>query len=95
MLFELNSGADFSALSLTLILSFFLAYSIDKIMGKHGFGIWGNMVLVNIQFQLGLWALKTNIAPHFSKIELMIAALAFTFASIVILAFARSTLLKN
>lgn len=95
LLFELNSGADYLAISLILILSFFLAYSIDTIMGRYGFGIWGNMVIINIQFQLGLWLSKVKIAMHFSNVEHMIAALAFTFATILILAFARSALLKN
>jgi predicted Na+-dependent transporter len=95
MLFDLNTGAGFSALSLTLILSFFLAYSIDTIMGRQGFGIWGNMIIINIQFQVGLWLSKVKIALHLSNVEHMITALAFTFATILILAYVRSVFLKN
>lgn len=95
MLLDLNSGAGLSALSLTLILSFFVAYGIDNIMGRHGFGIWGNMLIINIQFQLGLWLSKVKIALHLSSIEHMIVAIGFTFATIMILAFARSAWLKN
>lgn len=89
MLFEISSDKLTYVLSLTLILSFFLAYSVDMIMGKHGFGIWGNMIIINVQFQMGFWLIKHKTTAALTTNELLIGSLAFTFGTILVMAFSK------
>lgn len=85
MLMNLTSGTDLTAISLLLILSFFLGYAMDLIMKHHGFGVWGNMIIINVQFVLGFILSKKIFTHAMSLNEHLLAALAFAFISIITL----------
>lgn len=86
MLTNFFSGLDLTGLALMLILSFFLSYSLDLIMHRHGFGIWGNMAIMNIQFILGFYYSKIFFSGMITLNQHLLVALAVTFLTILVLA---------
>ncbi|MBO6920255.1 MAG: hypothetical protein JJ858_17645 [Rhizobiaceae bacterium] len=94
MLSQLVSGFDLTGVSLMLILSFFLSYSIDLIMHRHGFGIWGTMGIMNIQFLTAFFFSKKYLSGTFTLNQHLLLALGIAFATILLLAFFKTRLTK-
>lgn len=94
MLSQLTSGLDLTGVSLMLILSFFLSYSIDLIMHRHGFGIFGNMVIMNAQFVVAFYYSKKFLSGTFTLNQHLLLALGVSFATILILAFFKTRVTK-
>jgi len=94
MLSHLTSGLDLTGISLMLILSFFLSYSLDLIMHRHGFGIWGTMAIMNVQFILGFYFSKKHLTGTITLNQHLLIALAIAFATILFLAFIKTRVTK-
>lgn len=94
MLTNFFSGLDLTGLALLLILSFFISYSLDLIMHRHGFGIWGNMAIINIQFILSFYYSKKLFSGMISLNQHLLVALAVTFLTISLLALFKTRVSK-
>lgn len=94
MLPQLTSGLDLTGISLMLILSFFLSYSMDLIMHRHGFGIWGTMGIMNTQFIIGFYFSKKYLTGEMTLNQHLLVALAFAFTTILFLALIKTRLTK-
>lgn len=90
MLMNFSNGMDLSALALLLILSFFIGYALDLIMKHHGFGVFGNMIIVSVQFLLGFFLSKNLFYGTLTSNQHLIAALAFAFVSVFFLSFIKT-----
>tara|TARA_R110002126_G_scaffold97700_7_gene227449 strand:- start:451 stop:768 length:318 start_codon:yes stop_codon:yes gene_type:complete len=86
------SGLDLTGLALMLILSFFLSYSLDLIMNRQGFGIFGNMVIINVQFTLGFVLSKSYLNSYFTLNQHLLIALFFAFLTILALSYLKGSL---
>lgn len=95
MLSQLTSGLDLTGLSLMLILSFFLSYSMDLIMHRHGFGIWGTMGIMNVQFFIGFYFSKKYLTGEITLNQHLLIALAVAFMAILFLALIKTRLTKT
>lgn len=94
MLTNFFSGLDLTGLALLLILSFFISYSLDLIMHRHGFGIWGNMAIMNIQFILSFYYSKKLFSGMISLNQHLLVGLAVTFLTILLLALFKTRVSK-
>ncbi len=94
MLSQILSGLDLTGISLMLILSFFLSYSIDLIMHRHGFGIWGTMVIMNVQFIIAFYYSKKYLAGELTLNQHLLIALGVAFATVLLLALFKTRLTK-
>jgi hypothetical protein len=78
-----------------LILSFFLSYSLDLIMNRQGFGIFGNMFIINVQFTLGFGLSKSYFGSYFTLNQHLLIALSFAFDTILSLAYFKGSISKS
>lgn len=94
MLSQLMGGLDLTGISLMLILSFFLSYSVDLIMHRYGFGIFGNMMVMNAQFIVAFYYSKKYFTGTFTLNQHLLMALGVSFATILILGFFKARVTK-
>ncbi|MEP2981349.1 MAG: hypothetical protein ABJO86_17810 [Lentilitoribacter sp.] len=94
MFLQIISGLDLTGLALMLILSFFLSYSMDLIMHRHGFGIWGTMGIMNVQFVVGFYFSKKYFTGEITLNQHLLIALAVAFLTILLLALIKTRLTK-
>ena len=90
---DVLNGSLFTLIALQLILSFFLAYSLDFIMQRHGFGIWGTMVVLNVFFPLAYWFSKTSMTGMTTN-EHMLFSVAVAFVVLIFMSLFKALWLR-
>jgi hypothetical protein len=76
------------------ILSFFIASSMDGVLGEDGFGVMGNQVIVMAGFYLGLILAKRFHFPLYDPVNVAVAGLVGAFVSLLILSISKAILAR-
>lgn len=55
MFFVMDTQTQLFLFTTIVLGSFFLGNAMDGVLGGHGFGIFGNMIIIVAGFLVGLW----------------------------------------
>jgi hypothetical protein len=76
------------------ILSFFIANSMDGVLGPDGFGIIGNQLIVIAGFYLGLIVAKYYRFPLSDLANMAVAGLSGAFVALLVLSVSKAILAR-
>jgi hypothetical protein len=76
------------------ILSFFIANTMDGVLGDDGFGILGNQMIVMAGFYLGLLVAKHYHFPLRDFAHMAVAGLTGAFVSLLVLSISKAILAR-
>ncbi len=76
------------------ILSFFIANTMDGVLGDDGFGIMGNQMVIMAGFYLGLLLAKRYHFPIHDFAHMAVAGLVGAFVSLLVLSVSKAILAR-
>lgn len=76
------------------ILSFFIANTMDGVLGSDGFGILGNQMIIMAGFYLGILVAKHYHLPIRDLAHMAVAGLTGAFVSLLVLSISKAILAR-
>ncbi len=76
------------------ILSFFIANTMDGVLGEDGFGVLGNQMIVMAGFYLGVLLARRYHVPVHDFAHMAVAGLVGAFVSLLILSISKAILAR-
>lgn len=76
------------------VLSFFIATSMDGVLGEDGFGVMGNQIVIMAGFYLGLMLARRYQFPLHDLAHIAVAGLCGAFVSLLVLSISKAILAR-
>lgn len=94
MLGGLSIGWPFLFAAMALMAAFFVGQAMNAVMGRHAFGVSGNMLVLASGFYLGLLACEMLRRPGEPAMVQCAFGIAGAFLTLFTLAFAKRMLMR-
>ncbi len=92
MFFAMDTETQLFLFTSIVVVSFFLGNAMDGVLGDDGFGIFGNMIVIAAGFFVGLWVGRYFGYPVNNFKFGIIAGLAGSFVSLLVLSIIKAVL---
>ncbi len=92
MLYALDTQTQLFLFTSIVVGSFFLGNAMDGVFGKHGFGIFGNMIIIAAGFFIGVWVSRYIGYPVGNFRFGVVVGLTGSFVSLLVLAVLKALL---
>lgn len=92
MLYAMDTQTQLFLFTTIIVGSFFLGNAMDGVFGKHGFGIFGNMIIIAAGFFVGAWVSRYFGYPVGNLRYGVVVGLTGSFVSLLALAIMKALL---
>ena len=92
MLYAMDTQTQLFLFTTIVVVSFFLGNAMDGIFGRHGFGIFGNMIIIAAGFLIGVWVSRYFGYPVGNLRFGVVVGLTGSFVSLLVLAIVKALL---
>lgn len=92
MLYALDTQTQLFLFTSIVVGSFFLGNAMDGVFGKHGFGIFGNMIIIAAGFFIGVWVSRYIGYPVGNFRFGVVVGLTGSFVSLLVLTILKALL---
>jgi hypothetical protein len=92
MLYAMDTQTQLFLFTSIVLGSFFLGNAMDGVLGRHGFGVFGNMIVIAAGFLIGIWVSRYLGYPIGNFRFGIMVGLAGSFVSLLVLALLKGLL---